>query len=44
MLIKGEYFAWGWIEGETPIDGARRPRIEGEFAYNISKDLATVST
>ena len=30
MLIEGEYVAWGWIEGETPTEGAKRPRIEGE--------------
>ena len=30
MLIKGECVPWGWIEGETPTEGAKRPRIEGE--------------
>ena len=29
MLIKGEYVVWGWIEGETPTEGAKRPKIEG---------------
>ena len=30
MLIKGKYVAWGWIEGETPTEGAKHLRIKNE--------------
>jgi hypothetical protein len=39
--VNSEYVAWGWIADETPTEGAKRPRIEGEtWTEGAARDWA----